>query len=194
MTDDIQHANNHGHGDYERRDIGVSGVLYFLAGLAFSGLIVFFIVNVVFHELEKRSEEQQTAVSPLVTNAPEDTRHLPPAYKTDAESTDYEKYLQKNFPAPQLETDERDQLNKVRLNEEQILSTYGYVDEKAGTVRIPIERAMDLIAQRGLPARAEGASMTSGATTSGTTMAATPAAASNDQAKADQGKKKVKKK
>jgi hypothetical protein len=31
------------------------------------------------------------------------------------------------------------------------------VDQKAGTVRIPIERAMDLLAQRGLPVRPEGA-------------------------------------
>jgi hypothetical protein len=156
MSDEIKHANATGHGDYERRDISAAAVLYFLGGLAAAMLVVYFLVMAVFRELDKR-EEQQTAMSPLVTNAPKDTRHLPSEYKTDDESTDYEKYLQKNFPAPQLETDERDQLNKIRLNEEQILSTYGYVDKQSGVVRIPIERAMDLIAQRGLPVRGQSA-------------------------------------
>jgi len=36
------------------------------------------------------------------------------------------------------------------LKEEQTLNTYGWVDQKAGVVRIPIERAMQLIAERGL--------------------------------------------
>lgn len=154
MTDQSKPATPGGHGSYERRDIGAAGVLYFLAALAIGGVIVHFIATGVFHELERRNDEaQQTAISPLVTNAPTDTRHLPPVYKSDAESTDYEKYLQKNFPAPRLETDERDQLDRIRTNEEEILNTYGYVDQSAGTVHIPIERAMDLLAQRGLPVR-----------------------------------------
>ena len=47
--------------------------------------------------------------------------------------------------------DERGQLNDIRIKEEQTLDSYDYIDKNAGTVRIPIERAMDLIAQRGLP-------------------------------------------
>jgi hypothetical protein len=141
-----------GHGGFERRDVGIAGILYFLAGLAVAGLIVHFIVTGLFSYLQKQSEAQQTPVSPLVTNAVKDTRHLPPEY-----SGDYEKYLQKNFPAPQLEIDERTELNRDRLREEQTLNTYDWVDQKAGTVRIPIERAMDLIAQRGLPVRAQAA-------------------------------------
>jgi hypothetical protein len=57
-----------------------------------------------------------------------------------------------------LEINERSQLNDIRLKEEQTLSTYGYIGEKAGSVRIPIDRAMDLIAQRGLPVRAQASS------------------------------------
>jgi hypothetical protein len=156
MTDHPNPAN-HGHGDYERRDIGVAGVIYFLVGLALFGLIAHFIATGLFHYLERRGEAEQTPVSPLTANAPKDTRHLPPEYASDAESRDYEKYL-KNFPAPQLEIDERNQLDKIRLDEEQTLNTYDYIDKKAGTVRIPIDRAMDLIAQRGLPVHGQGAS------------------------------------
>jgi len=155
MSDEIKPANSASHGNYERRDIGVAGVLYFLLGLAFAGLIIHFVVTGLYSYLEKRSDAQQTPVSPLITNAPADTRHLPQEYTTDEESTSYEKYLKKNFPAPQLETDEQVELNRDRLREAQILSTYDYVDQQAGTVRIPIDRAMDLIAQRGLPVRAQ---------------------------------------
>jgi hypothetical protein len=148
MRNPSQHENTAGHGSFERRDVGIAGVLYFLAGLAFAGLIVHFVVTGLYSQLQKRTEAQQTPVSPLVTNAPKDTRHLPPEYRGN-----YEEYLRKNFPSPQLEIDERSQLDNDRLREEQTLSTYGWVDQQTGTVRIPIDRAMDLIAQRGLPTR-----------------------------------------
>ena len=64
-------------------------------------------------------------------------------------------YPESAFPSPRLEEDERGQLNGIRLKEEQTLSTYDYIDKNAGTVRIPIDRAMDLIVQRGLPVREE---------------------------------------
>jgi hypothetical protein len=147
MSNEIHPANSTGNGGYERRDIGVAGILYFLAGLALAMLLVYLVVDGFYSYLEKRNEAQQTPVSPLVTNAPADTRHL---------SADYKDYLKQNFPSPQLEIDERTQLDKIRVDEEQTLSTYDWVDQKAGSVRIPIDRAMDLIAQRGLPVRAQG--------------------------------------
>ena len=152
MSDQTKSANTNGHGSFERRDIGVAGVLYFLLGLAFAGLIVHFIVTGLFHELEKRAESQQAPVSPLVTNTPKDTRHLPPEYNGK-----YDEYLKKNFPAPQLEINERNQLNDIRQREDQTLATYDWVDQNAGTVRIPIDRAMDLIVERGLPLRSQPA-------------------------------------
>jgi hypothetical protein len=146
MSNEINHTNSTGHGDYERRDIGVAGILYFLAGLAVAGVLVYFIVNGIFWYLDKRFEAEQAPVSPLVKSAPSDTRHIPSQYNGD-----YEKYLKEQFPAPQLEVNERTELNDIRLREENTLSTYDWVDQKAGTVRIPIDRAMDLLAQRGLP-------------------------------------------
>jgi hypothetical protein len=137
-----------GHGDYERRDIGVGGVLYFLAGLAATLVLVYFIVQGVFRYLDYRTSHEQPTISPLVKNVPSDTRHIPPQYREN-----YQQYLQEQFPAPQLEVNERTELNDVRLREENTLSTYGWVDKDAGKVHIPIDRAMDLLVQRGLPVR-----------------------------------------
>ena len=70
-----------------------------------------------------------------------------------------EKYLKEGFPSPQLEVNERTELNDELLREEQTLSTYDYVDKNAGTVRIPIDRAMELVAQRGLPTRTQASDL-----------------------------------
>jgi hypothetical protein len=148
MNHDTEHAKVPGHGDYERRDIRVAGVLYFLLALLVAGGIAHFIVQGVFHYLNNRFETKQPPVSPLVKNPSQDTRRIPPQYNGD-----YQKYLQDQFPAPQLEINERTELNDIRLREENTLSTYGWVDQNAGTVHIPIERAMDLLVQRGLPVR-----------------------------------------
>lgn len=148
MSNETHPAKHNGHGDFERRDIGVGGVVWFLVGLAAVLVICFFLVQGVYNVLETHFAENQPAASPLSTNVPKDTRKLPAPY-----GSDYQKYLRENFPAPQLETDERTELNDVRLREENVLSTYDYVDRNAGTVRIPIDRAIDLLVQRGLPVR-----------------------------------------
>jgi len=168
MTNDAHPVKTNGHTDFERRDIGIAGVIYFMAGLAAAAILIHFVIAGLYRYLENRSEAHQGAVSPLVTNPVRDTRTLPPQFKTDAEGTDYEKYLEKNFPAPQLEIDERTQLNKVRVYEENTLNTYDYVDKNAGSVRIPIDRAMDLLVQRGLPTRTQSGESPAVATAKGT--------------------------
>jgi hypothetical protein len=56
-------------------------------------------------------------------------------------------------PSPALEAQSGQTLDPYRASEEQKLSTYGWVDRSGGVIRIPIDRAMDLTAQRGLPSR-----------------------------------------
>jgi hypothetical protein len=59
-------------------------------------------------------------------------------------------------PEPRLQTAPLDDLRTLRAVEDAALSSYGWVDREAGVARIPIERAMELLAARGLPARPEG--------------------------------------
>jgi hypothetical protein len=56
-------------------------------------------------------------------------------------------------PQPTLQTSPRQDLLNQRAKEDAILESYAWVDEGQGLVRIPIERAMELVAKRGLPAR-----------------------------------------
>jgi hypothetical protein len=57
-------------------------------------------------------------------------------------------------PAPQLEAQSGQTLDAYRAAEEQKLSSYAWVERSSGSVRIPIDRAIELTAQRGLPVRA----------------------------------------
>jgi hypothetical protein len=58
-------------------------------------------------------------------------------------------------PEPRLQTDPRDDLEHLRETEDRVLESYGWVDRDAGVVRIPIDQAMRLAVERGLPARPE---------------------------------------
>jgi len=51
-------------------------------------------------------------------------------------------------PEPRLQAVPALDLRALRAAEARALSTYGWVDPKAGVVRIPIDRAMDLLAER----------------------------------------------
>ena len=59
----------------------------------------------------------------------------------------------KVFPQPRLQLTPVRDLEAMRAAENQILTTYGWVDQQKGVVRIPIDRAIELLAARGLPAR-----------------------------------------
>jgi hypothetical protein len=54
-------------------------------------------------------------------------------------------------PPPNLQAQPQLDLAEFQARQAAILSSYGWVDRRAGIVRIPIERAMDLVAERGLP-------------------------------------------
>ncbi len=54
---------------------------------------------------------------------------------------------------PRLQISPTQDLAAFRAQEDRELTTYGWINRTSGVVRIPIERAMDLLAQRGLPVR-----------------------------------------
>jgi hypothetical protein len=56
-------------------------------------------------------------------------------------------------PEPRLERRNGEALARVREREQRRLTGYGWVDRSAGVVRIPIDDAINLLLQRGLPAR-----------------------------------------
>jgi len=58
---------------------------------------------------------------------------------------------QKQPPEPRLQRYPARDMRELRAAQEQIANQYAWIDPDKGIVRIPVDRAMDLIAQRGLP-------------------------------------------
>jgi len=96
----------------------------------------------MFAYLDTYTKRHEAATNPLAPATSLDLRNPGPSVANE-------------FPLPRLETNELGQLNDQRLQEENILNSYGWVDQKAGVAHIPIERAMQLLAQRGLPVAPE---------------------------------------
>ena len=124
---------------HETRDISVRLVASSAAGLALIMAIIFLVADRFYKRLE--------------TDLP----------SPDAPSR-IELHPRMLAPAPQLQTDPTIDLARLRTANDAKLESYGWVDKSARIVRIPIERAMDLIAQRGLPTRGPGTKDASGLT------------------------------
>jgi hypothetical protein len=149
MSDELM---KHGHSaqepEYENEDLGTRGIYAFLISLVVSGIVIYFIIVGMYRFLDRYERSQMTTSSPLVPLKGEMSRLV-----TKGEVDE----LFKDNGAPMLEINERGQFRDFLLNQEDQLNSYDWVDEKAGVVRIPIERAMELTVQRGLPVYAGSA-------------------------------------
>ncbi len=112
---------------------GVSyrGIVVFVVILAITTIVCELIVVGMFKVMDSRSKATGVARAPL--SAPAGT--LP--------------------PPPNLLLNEPMNLQQFRAKEANELNTYGWVDKNAGTVRLPIDRAKDLVLERGFPVRTE---------------------------------------
>jgi hypothetical protein len=119
---------------FEREDLTTKSVVAFLVGLAVFALVVHFALKISFRFADRYYTAHEKA-EPL-TVRPQDPHLVTPS--------DIEK-----FPEPRLETDERTEIFPFREAEEKQLNSYG-TDAKTGAIHIPIDHAMELIAQRGL--------------------------------------------
>jgi cysteine synthase len=61
----------------------------------------------------------------------------------------------KLFPQPQLQKTPIPDLKAIRAEEDKLLNGYAWVDQPKGVVRIPVDRAIEVLAERGLPSRSE---------------------------------------
>jgi hypothetical protein len=114
----------------ETSDVSVGGITVFVVVLSVSLVVICGGVWAFYRYLGEQAARPVPAEFPLAANA---LRRLP--------------------PEPRLQTDPRDDLANLRRAEEEVLQSYAWIDRNADVVRIPIEQAMKLTAERGLPTR-----------------------------------------
>lgn len=143
MSDEMMNPGHPAHEtEFEHEDLSSRGIIAFMIGLAVCGVIIYFIIVGMYNFLDNYERSQMTTASPLTTSKDSMERVFTQA--------DMNKTFKDNG-APMLEVIEGVELRKDLINQEDQLNSYGWVDQKAGVAHIPIERAMELIAQRGLP-------------------------------------------
>ena len=54
-------------------------------------------------------------------------------------------------PEPRIEVAPYEQLQQLRVKEDHILNSYAYVDKESGVVRVPIDKAIDMLQPRAFP-------------------------------------------
>lgn len=59
--------------------------------------------------------------------------------------------VERQVPAPRLQADPALELEEMQARDRLVLESYGWIDREAGIARIPIDRAMTLLVERGWP-------------------------------------------
>jgi hypothetical protein len=120
-------SNEKPYHDHERTDADVISLSMIVLFLFMSGVVIFFVVAGMMHYFKTHEPAKIAGQS----NVP-----VPTAGE---------------FPKPRLEVNASIDLAKLHAAEEAELNSYGWIDRNAGIVHVPIDRAMQLLLQRGLP-------------------------------------------
>ncbi len=138
---------------YEQADVRVTGIVVFLVALgilvAVTGVLCYGIGKIINAHMDKvdgpKDKWHQTKDMTVDIRQLGNLPNNPAMQNKVAELT-------RQFPTPRLQEDDGNQeIADLHAKEDLLLNNYSWVDKSQGKVRIPIEQAMALLAQRGLP-------------------------------------------
>jgi hypothetical protein len=112
---------------YEQRDVNIRDVLSLAVAVVAGSAIVMWALYGLRDNWEETAKSEDPRLSPYAN-------------------------LEQIPPAPRLQSTPNRDYAQFAAEQEQQLNSYGWVDRKDEIVRIPIDRAMDLILEKGLPA------------------------------------------
>ncbi len=112
---------------HEHSDVNVRGILIFVGSLLALGIVIHVALWGLFRYFESRERAADPTPAPLAAARP-----VVP-------------------PTPRLQTAPRLAYDDFLRRQQDSLSSYGWIDQSAGVVRIPIDRAMQIITERGMP-------------------------------------------
>ena len=154
-----QHVRDADSPGYELTDVNVNGVVVFLAGLLGSVFVFFFfcfVMGKVINSALVKSDGPVTKWNAAAGETPGGKRQ-DLVSNPEMQQKDLNK-LTTSFPEPRLDIDDGNQSTAdLHAREDLLLDHYSNTPQEGNAVRIPIERAMELIAQRGLPLAAKPA-------------------------------------
>jgi hypothetical protein len=130
MDDARPQGDQHDHRTtgHEANNLRVRGLLVFAAALVGVTVLVSLVLTLVMREFSNEERQLDRLEVPRFAG---DTRE---------------------FPAPRIGADPTEELTRMKREDLGRLADYGWIDRAAGIAHIPIDRAIDILAERGLPA------------------------------------------
>jgi hypothetical protein len=122
---------------HEANSMQVRGLVFFAIALIGVTVLVFLIVALVMHDF--RREEKQAESTAL------------PRFAGDTGE----------FASPRIQANAAAELARMKKEDLERLSTFGWIDRAAGIAHIPVDRAIDILADKGLPEAPPAAAATS---------------------------------
>jgi hypothetical protein len=121
----MEHVTTHapnGSG-HEKQEVNVSFIVGSLLALLFGAFLVCLLVVGIFQFFAHTYQPEK--------NALENPQQYPPGPRIQ------------EYPWRELQT--------LRAHEDHVLNSYAVIDQKQGIVRVPVDRAIDMLAEKGLP-------------------------------------------
>lgn len=115
---------------HEERDVDVRAITKFGLGIAAGLIVAIFLTWFLFDRFAAQATLHSPQPDPMAAQNP-----------------------RKEPPEPRLQPKPVMDLKEFRAGEDAILTSYGWVDPEKGVVRIPVDRALELVAKEGLPCR-----------------------------------------
>jgi heme/copper-type cytochrome/quinol oxidase subunit 1 len=116
---------------FEPRDISIRGVLIAGFGVLLGMIVIVLLMHLLFSYMRSAKARQSPPASPLARRIDQ----LP--------------------PQPRLQESPAQDYQAMRFDADWKLHHYQWIDKQKGSVTMPIDRAMALIAQRGIPPSSE---------------------------------------
>jgi hypothetical protein len=129
--------NQHGveTGEFDR-EINVKGIVWSSAILVLVALVVHFLIWGLLRGFDKLDDRRDVPLTPIEAAAPQP----------------------EDFPLPRLQTLPEQDLRLMREQEDRLIGRAGWVDRQQGTLRVPLDVAIDVIAARGVDPSVVGGS------------------------------------
>ena len=160
---ETQSGGTHLKEGHEESDLSIRGIVLFGIFLAVGGVLAFALMIGMIHVLENWEKEHQAKLTPMEQKLRQERdtpkeglgKEPPMAEGELKPPPDWfgrgkmEDHLSRTFKAPRLQYDDEHDMAIFRGSEDRWLNSTGKGSE--GNIHIPINRAIEILAQRGLP-------------------------------------------
>ena len=133
---------------HEASEMRIAPIVWFLVVLGFGTVIICLLMAGLFNSFEKNLAVEEGKASPLA----DERQKLPPEPRLQLAPSTPEQLETRQSPNLKLDHPLQE-MKRLRDEENLKLSSYGWIDEKAGVIRIPIEEAKKRLLQAGIPTK-----------------------------------------